>query len=138
MDDLTFSQQRILEFFVRFYKRHRIAPTLREIAKEVGYANHTGAVSHVLRLIEKGYLLQIKVSKRRRLVLVPLLTNPLERLLTLVRSGASRELICDELEKIILAGACAVPAQGTDDRAAVPVDSAAEGSVAPQTADRSD
>jgi len=58
MDDLhlTAAQQRVLDC-IRFHlEHHGRAPTLREIAENLGLARHSSAQDHVEALVRKGAL----------------------------------------------------------------------------------
>lgn len=58
MDDLrlTANQQRVLDFIERHLRLHERAPTLREIAENLGLARHSSAQDYVEALVRKGVL----------------------------------------------------------------------------------
>ncbi len=64
LDTLTEAQNRCFNFIVRYFAEHRRAPSVRDIAKALGYAS-TNAVAQTLDALEKkGYIRRITGSAR--------------------------------------------------------------------------
>jgi repressor LexA len=53
---LTERQKAILEFIQDYYRRHGLAPTLREICEAFGYSSYGTVYKHLKLLQQKGYL----------------------------------------------------------------------------------
>lgn len=64
---LTPTQQRVLECIRRHLERHERAPTLREIAEDLGFASHSSAQDHVEALVRKGALERLPYHRGLRL-----------------------------------------------------------------------
>jgi repressor LexA len=60
---LTPNQQRVLDWIRRYFDRHGRAPTLREIAENLGLRSHTSAQDYVDALIRKGALERLPHNK---------------------------------------------------------------------------
>jgi repressor LexA len=54
MEDLTQRQREVLEALRRLHDRHGFAPSLREVAGEVGLASVSSVHAHVVKLTERG------------------------------------------------------------------------------------
>ena len=69
MDDLrlTPSQQRVLDCIRLHLEQHGRAPTLREIAENLGLARHSSAQDHVEALVRKGALERLPHHRGLRL-----------------------------------------------------------------------
>src|ERR1700759_3140751 len=55
-DALTTNQRRVLDFIQDHLERHGVAPSLREIAENLGLSSHSSAQDYVEALIRKGVL----------------------------------------------------------------------------------
>jgi repressor LexA len=64
---LTATQQRVLDCIERHMERHGRAPTLREIAENLGLASHSSAQDHVEALVRKGALERLPHHRGLRL-----------------------------------------------------------------------
>jgi repressor LexA len=64
---LTPSQQRVLDCIRLHLERHGRAPTLREIAENLGLARHSSAQDHVEALVRKGALERLPNHRGLRL-----------------------------------------------------------------------
>ncbi|MGH8173512.1 MAG: hypothetical protein ACREPX_10200, partial [Rhodanobacteraceae bacterium] len=51
---LTANQQRVLDFIRRHLERHGHAPSLREIAENLGLSSHSSAQDYIEALVRKG------------------------------------------------------------------------------------
>jgi repressor LexA len=56
MEDLTRRQRDVLDALQRLHDQHGFAPSLREVADEVGLASASSVHAHVVRLEERGLL----------------------------------------------------------------------------------
>jgi repressor LexA len=56
MEDLTQRQRDVLEALRRLHDEHGFAPSLREVAGEVGLASASSVHPHVVRLEERGLI----------------------------------------------------------------------------------
>ncbi len=56
MDSLTQRQQQVLDFILSSQVEHGVVPTMREIARQVGFRSMTAAADHIRALRRKGYL----------------------------------------------------------------------------------
>jgi repressor LexA len=56
MEDLTKRQREVLEALRRLHDQHGFAPSLREVASEVGLASASSVHHHVVRLEEHGLI----------------------------------------------------------------------------------
>lgn len=75
MDDLTPAQTRVLSFVSAFLAQHGYAPTLREIARDLGFSSTNAANEHLQMLQRKGHLRLEKGSRiARSIVLRPVQT----------------------------------------------------------------
>jgi repressor LexA len=54
MEDLTKRQREVLEALRRLHDQHGFAPSLREVADEVGLASVSSVHAHVAKLTERG------------------------------------------------------------------------------------
>jgi repressor LexA len=54
MEDLTRRQREVLEALRRLHDQHGFAPSLREVAGEVGLASVSSVHAHVVKLTERG------------------------------------------------------------------------------------
>jgi repressor LexA len=54
MEDLTQRQREVLEALRRLHEQHGFAPSLREVASEVGLASASSVHAHVVKLSERG------------------------------------------------------------------------------------
>jgi repressor LexA len=54
MEDLTARQREVLEALRRLHDQHGSAPSLREVASEVGHASASSVHPHVVKLTEQG------------------------------------------------------------------------------------
>lgn len=52
----TKQQKRLLDFITSYTAKHGIAPSYREIMKQLGYASTSTVALHIDGLIERGYL----------------------------------------------------------------------------------
>lgn len=52
----TKQQKRLLDFITSYTARHGIAPSYREVMKQLGYASTSTVALHIDSLIERGYL----------------------------------------------------------------------------------
>lgn len=64
---LTASQQRVYDCIQRHLEQHGRAPTLREIAQDLGLASHSSAQDHVEALLRKGVLERLPHHRGLRL-----------------------------------------------------------------------
>src|ERR1700748_2953900 len=55
-DALTTNQQRVLDFIQTYLEQNGAAPSLREIAENLGLSSHSSAQDYVESLIRKGAL----------------------------------------------------------------------------------
>jgi len=53
---LTDAQQAIYNYIVSYIREHRYSPTFVEIKDHFNYQSDTSAVSHIHKLIDKGYI----------------------------------------------------------------------------------
>ncbi|MBX3700056.1 MAG: transcriptional repressor LexA [Dokdonella sp.] len=65
--DLTPNQQRVLACIQAWFERHGHAPTLRELAHNLGLASHTSAQDYVAALVRKGVLERLPHHRGLRL-----------------------------------------------------------------------
>jgi repressor LexA len=56
MEDLTRRQRDVLEALRRLHDQHGFAPSLREVASEVGLASTSSVHHHVVRLEQRGLI----------------------------------------------------------------------------------
>jgi repressor LexA len=56
VEDLTRRQREVLEALRRLHDQHGFAPSLREVASEVGLASASSVHPHVVRLEEYGLI----------------------------------------------------------------------------------
>jgi repressor LexA len=56
MEDLTQRQREVLEALRRLHDQHGFAPSLREVASEVGLASASSVHHHVVKLTERGLI----------------------------------------------------------------------------------
>jgi repressor LexA len=54
MEDLTQRQREVLEALRRLHDQHGFAPSLREVASEVGLASVSSVHAHVVKLADRG------------------------------------------------------------------------------------
>ena len=64
MEQLTRRQQEVLDFVTRHIREHGYAPTLREIARELGVSGTLGIMKHLEALEKKGQLRRQEGSSR--------------------------------------------------------------------------
>jgi repressor LexA len=64
MEDLTQRQREVLEALRRLHEQHGFAPSLREVATEVGLASASSVHAHVVRLEERG-LVERRAGRHR-------------------------------------------------------------------------
>jgi repressor LexA len=56
MEDLTARQREVLAALGRLHDQHGFAPSLREVADEVGLASVSSVHHHVVRLEDRGFV----------------------------------------------------------------------------------
>jgi repressor LexA len=56
MEDLTQRQREVLAALQRLHDQHGFAPSLREVASEVGLASTSSVHHHVVRLEQRGLI----------------------------------------------------------------------------------
>jgi repressor LexA len=56
MEDLTTRQREVLAALRRLHDQHGFAPSLREVASEVGLASTSSVHHHVVRLEQRGLI----------------------------------------------------------------------------------
>jgi repressor LexA len=56
MEDLTARQREVLAALRRLHDQHGFAPSLREVASEVGLASASSVHPHVVKLTERGLI----------------------------------------------------------------------------------
>jgi repressor LexA len=56
MEDLTARQREVLAALRRLHDQHGFAPSLREVASEVGLASTSSVHHHVVRLEQRGLI----------------------------------------------------------------------------------
>jgi repressor LexA len=66
-DQLTANQQRVLDYIRRHLDRHDCAPSLREIAQNLGLASHSSAQDYVDALVRKGAVERLPYHRGLRL-----------------------------------------------------------------------
>ena len=64
---LTANQQRVLDCIQQYLERHERAPTLREIAQNLGLGSHSSAQDYVEALVRKGVLERLPYHRGLRL-----------------------------------------------------------------------
>jgi repressor LexA len=64
MMPLTARQSEVLELIRRHVREHGYQPSLREMAKELGMASPTGALSHLKALERKGFVRLVPSASR--------------------------------------------------------------------------
>jgi len=55
-NQLTFSQQRVMDFILMFWRENKFSPSIMEITQAMGFASPTAAEDHVTRLQRKGFI----------------------------------------------------------------------------------